>query len=121
MCGRFVDTATKDEEIPEVEIPEDSVAMRTKSRKKAYKAALATNVRLAAYYSAFSTGFERYETPNQPRLHRDELPVEPRHWELVLKHRFAREWNLAAIKEIGELEKRGTYQLIEKKDQKGSL
>ena len=35
----------------------------------------------------------------------------------MLKHRFVKEFQLAASQEIEELEKRNTYQIIEKKNQ----
>lgn len=98
-----------------VETPSDSVAMSTRSRRQAYAAALITTSELAPYYSAFAVGLERPEMKKE-RLHRDSLPVEPRYWKQMLGHRFSQEFQLAAIKELAELEKRGTYQFVEKSD-----
>jgi hypothetical protein len=36
----------------------------------------------------------------------------------MLKHRFSREFEHAAIRELTELEKRGTYELVLKREQK---
>jgi hypothetical protein len=35
----------------------------------------------------------------------------------MLNHRFSQEFNLAVIKELTELKKRGTFELVEKKNQ----
>jgi Reverse transcriptase (RNA-dependent DNA polymerase) len=74
---------------------------------------------LTPYYSAFSAGLQKAEFDVQKdRLHRDTLPPEPRHWRQMLKHRLAREFEHAAIQELTELEKRGTYELTPKREQK---
>jgi Reverse transcriptase (RNA-dependent DNA polymerase) len=102
------------------EVPPDAVAMGTRSRRRqAYIAALSRAAELTPYYSAFSAGLQKTEIDTQnERLHRDTLPPEPRHWRQMLKHRFAREFEHAAIRELNELERRGTYELTQKKEQK---
>ncbi len=102
-----------------VVVPADAVAMNTRSRKQAYSAALATVEVLGPFHAAFSIGLERseQEKPNIPKLHRDDLPVEPRYWKQMLRHRFSQEFQVAAQKEFSELEKRGTFSWVEKADQ----
>ena len=101
------------------EIPSDAVAMNTRSRRQqAHAAAMAETAELTPYFSAFGVGLQKAEFDVQNRLHRDTLPPEPRHWRQMLKHRFAREFEHAAIRELNELEKRGTYELTQKNEQK---
>jgi hypothetical protein len=102
-----------------VVVPADAVAMNTRSRKQAYSAALATVEALGPFHAAFSVGLERpdQEKPQIPKLHRDDLPVEPRYWRQMLRHRFSQEFQVAAQKEFSELEKRGTFSWVEKADQ----
>ena len=99
------------------EAPPDSIAMNTRSRKQAYAVALTTTTDLIPYFSAFAEGTLQEQPGIKWRLHRDSLPAEPRYWQQMLRHRFAKEFQLAAVKEVSELENRGTYQLIEKKNQ----
>ena len=90
--------------------------MNTRSRRQAYAAALEKVTDFSPFYSAFAVGLIRPDIEQKNRLHRDSLPIEPRHWQQMLKHRFAKEFQLPTSQEVGELEKRGTYQLIEKKN-----
>ena len=102
------------------EVPDDAVAMNTRSRRRqAYSTALAQTAELTPYHSAFGVGLQKIESDVQnDRLHRDTLPPEPRNWRQMLKHRFAREFEHAAIRELNELEKRGAYELTHKNEQK---
>jgi hypothetical protein len=96
---------------------ENSVAMNTRSRKQAYAAALAIVSQLTSFHGAFVASLER-PSMEKTRSHRDFLPEEHRYWKQMERHRFAREFQQAAIKELTELEKRGTYQLVKKSDDK---
>jgi hypothetical protein len=54
---------------------------------------------------------------NSKRLHRDFLWIELRYWKKMLNHRFFQKFNLTVIKELVQLKKRKTFELIEKKNQ----
>ena len=97
-----------------VETTDESIARNTRSRKQAYAIALASVSKLTPFHAAFSVGLERPQVGTLKKFHRDEIPVEPRYWRQMLHHRFSQEFQLAAIKELTELEKRGTYELVEK-------
>jgi hypothetical protein len=64
-----------------VVVPADAVTMNTRSRKQTYSAALVTVEALGPFHAAFSVGLERpdQKKPQIPKLHRDDLPVEPRY------------------------------------------
>lgn len=89
----------------------------TRSRRQAYATAIATSSDLTPYYSAFSEGLIRPEIDSKVRLHKNSLSPKPRYWAQVLNHRFSKEFQLTASKEVGELGQQKTYQLIEKKNQ----
>jgi hypothetical protein len=61
--------------------PADSVTMntRSRSRRQAYVTALASVDDLKSYYAAFSIDLQRSENLKVPKLHRDEIPTEPRY------------------------------------------
>ena len=64
------------------QIPADAIAMNTKfrTRRQAYATILGTIFDFIPYYSAFAVGLKKSENSKSTlRLHRDFLPVEPRH------------------------------------------
>jgi Reverse transcriptase (RNA-dependent DNA polymerase) len=93
-------------------LPEGSKRARVSTRRQAHAAALASTHDLHAFHAAFSTGISRPLMTKMHGQHRDTLPTEPCSWRQMLKHRFAAEFELAAEREIQELEKRETYEWI---------
>lgn len=91
-------------------LPEGS--KREKKRKQFYNAAVSTVSTLAPYYAAFSTSL----STRDPRLHREQLPTEPKTWRQMLTSPYRDEWIAAASIEAKDLEKRGTFEL-KKKDE----
>lgn len=77
-------------------IPKDAIAMSTRSRKQTYAAALKKVIDFSLYYSAFAVGLIRSDFESKICLHRDSLSIELKHWHQMLKHRFAKEFQLAA-------------------------
>ena len=96
---------------------EVAIAMNTRSRRQAYAKAIAMSSDLTLYYLALSVGLIRPEIDSRNRLYRDSLPPKPRYWAQVPNHQFSKELQLAASKEVEELEQQETYQLIKKKNQ----
>jgi uncharacterized membrane protein (DUF485 family) len=94
------------------------VVMSTRSRKQVYATALTLTFKLESYYSVFFIELKRSDqVKNSERLYYDFLSIESRYWKKMLNHRFSRKFNLAVIKELVELKKRETFELIEKKNQ----
>ena len=56
-----------------------------------YAIATTTASDFAPYYSAFAVGLNRPEIDSKICLHRDSLPREPRYWQQMPRHRFARD------------------------------
>ena len=102
---------------PVSKVSDNAIAMNTRSRKQAYAAALKKMTDFSSYYSAFAVRLIRPDFEPKIRLHRDSLPIESKHWHQMLKHRFAKKFQLAASQKIKKLEKRDIYQIIEKKNQ----
>jgi hypothetical protein len=59
------------------------------------------------YHTAFAATSQQ-----QSRLHRDEIPPPPRFWKDLGKHRFGREFELAAAVEYATLSERSTFEHI---------
>jgi hypothetical protein len=62
-------------------VPADAMAMNIRSRRQTYSAALATIEALEPFHAAFSIDLERpnQKKPQIPKLHKNDLPVEPRY------------------------------------------
>jgi hypothetical protein len=62
-------------------VPADAVTMNIRSRKQTYSTALVTIEALESFHAAFSVDLERSDQkkPQISKLHRDDLPVEPRY------------------------------------------
>ncbi len=96
----------------------DSVIMSTRSEKQIYATVLTSTFELESYYSVVFIELERRnQVKNSKRLHRDFLWIELRYWKKMLNHRFFQKFNLTVIKELVQLKKRKTFELIEKKNQ----
>lgn len=100
-----------------IEVSSDSIVMNTRFKKQVYAVVLIIITDLIPYFSVFVEGILQKQPGIKWRFHRDSLPAEPRYWQQMLRHRFAKEFQLTAVKKISELKNRGIYQLIEKKNQ----
>ena len=47
-------------------------------------------------------------------LHQDQLPTPSRNWTELQSHKYAEEFRAAALKEYQDLERRGTFQSVQK-------
>ncbi|KAL1974702.1 hypothetical protein VTN31DRAFT_4906 [Thermomyces dupontii] len=61
-----------------------------------------------------TTLFTAFQTKLENRVHRSELPPEPKSWRQMLKHKFRDFWFAACGEEVKKLEERGTYKLVPK-------
>lgn len=112
--------ATRADEISASFDTQNILPSRTRGakRREAYATTLAQPADLSAFHAAFAVGLN---SSIKEQLHRDSLPPEPRSWKQMTKHRFANEFRNAAEKEIGELAKKGTYEVVLKDMQKEIL
>jgi len=62
------------------------------------------------YYFNFTTALEP-QIKEKPRLHRNQLPLEPEHWKDAMKYRFKDKWIYAAEIKKKSLEKMGTFSI----------
>jgi len=87
-------------------LPEGTKRER-KPRRQAYIAACekAKQGSLDAYYSAFSV---QGSMPPE-KLHQNELPLEPRNWREMQRHRFQKDFTIAAYKEWDALQEKDTF------------
>ena len=84
-----------------------------KPRRQAYLAHLEQPEALIPYYTAFLVN-RLANTRN--KLHRDELPDPPRTWKEAQKHLHSAGFTSAAQKELAELDRKGTWRLVDSKD-----
>ena len=90
---------------------------RTRHRREAHAVAITNLDHLSGYHTAFAT-----DTPTtKDRLHRDQLPEEPKHWKLVLKHPHRQRFVRAANTEFAHLKSKGTFQLVSRSKVNSSI
>lgn len=83
---------------------------RRNRRAAAHAALLADVENLSGFYAGFATGLEKVRAPTA--IHRDNLPEEPKTWKQMLKHPYSEGFQLAAVKEYKDLERRGTWKVV---------
>lgn len=98
-----------------IDVSLNVIIKNTRSRKQIYATILKSILNLLSYYSKFVVNliFSKFET--KARFYKNFLLTKLQHWHQMLKHWFVRKFQLIAVKEIKELKKQKTYQLIEKK------
>ena len=88
----------------------------TSRRREAFLAELDKPEELPGFYSAFATG-----TTHRDRIHRDQLPPEPKNWRSLLAHPYRKEFKEAADKEIAELKEKDTFIYVNRPREKQVL
>ena len=99
---------------PKSILPEGSKRTRKPSRKAAHALALDRSSDLLPYHAAFPVVIDNMRSFKMSRIHRDALPPEPRTWKQMENHPYAQEFKKAAEREMGELERRGTFRWVPK-------
>ncbi len=94
----------------------DFVSMNTRSRarKSIYAITLIIVNHFISYYATFSIELQRSNQSSISKLHKDDLSSESRYWKQMLTHCFFKKFHFAATKEMIELKKRRTFQLMKK-------
>ncbi|EKG09419.1 Integrase catalytic core, partial [Macrophomina phaseolina MS6] len=97
---------------PNPPLLEDSFKKPRKKRKDAYIAALdeIREIPNSSYFSAFSAAIN--SSGSSPRLHRDQLPPEPRTFKEMLQHPFSSGFIPALKTEVRDLVKIGTWRFV---------
>ncbi len=98
-------------------LTKNSMTMNIRFKKQAYAITLTSISQLTSFHEAFAVCLKRLFM-NKSRLHRDSLSEKSRYWKQMKRHCFAREFQ---IKELIELKKRDTYQLMKKSDDKSRI
>ena len=91
---------------------------RHKPRREAYMASLECPEELIGYHTGFMAGALHSKLKGP---HRTALPLPPNTWNQLETHPLAEGFKLAAKKEFQDLEKRGTWQLIDSQSVNSSI